>query len=170
MNTPSFVNKVNGFSLVELMVVVAIIAIIFGAALPAYQGYRDSALLNSVRADISEYRTEMERDYAANGFQYSPPNIELADYDDGGYSITVTYFDVNGATVNPPVNAQSYIVAAKPIDSGHGSKGMTGKGAFTLTSAGILCFSPNSDSPLITAFGDINSGNDDAPGKCPKQF
>jgi prepilin-type N-terminal cleavage/methylation domain-containing protein len=44
--------KINGFTLVELMTVVAIMAIIAAVAMPAYQGYietaREGVLINSI--------------------------------------------------------------------------------------------------------------------------
>ncbi len=40
-------NKINGFSLIELMIVVVIVGVLLGISLPAYQGY----VLRSHRAD-----------------------------------------------------------------------------------------------------------------------
>lgn len=43
-------NRSNGFTLVELMIVVAIIGIISAAALPAYQGYIETSKMTKVTA------------------------------------------------------------------------------------------------------------------------
>ena len=48
----------HGFTLIELMIVVAIIAILAAIALPAYDNYRKSAMENACLAEMKGYSNE----------------------------------------------------------------------------------------------------------------
>ncbi|MBT5228717.1 MAG: prepilin-type N-terminal cleavage/methylation domain-containing protein [Methylococcales bacterium] len=55
-------NKTNqsGFTLIELMIVVAIIGILASIAIPAYQDYIAKAQFTSALSEISPYKTKLE--------------------------------------------------------------------------------------------------------------
>ncbi len=55
-----------GFTLVELMVVVAIIGILFGVALPSYKDYVRRGSLSEATSALSDYRIKMEQYYQDN--------------------------------------------------------------------------------------------------------
>jgi type IV pilus assembly protein PilE len=65
---------VSGFTLIELMITVAIVGVLAAIAYPSYQIY----ILKSRRADamaaLSQAQTSIERCYAAN-FSYQIPNV-----------------------------------------------------------------------------------------------
>jgi prepilin-type N-terminal cleavage/methylation domain-containing protein len=60
MKTNQMTNKIkNGFTLIELMIVVAIIAILAAIAIPAYQNYRAKATAVSVLSDLRNAGSEI---------------------------------------------------------------------------------------------------------------
>ena len=62
-------NKTNqkGFTLIELMIVIAIVGILAAVALPAYQDYTIRAKLSEPMAVLSEAKTSMSEYYVAMG-------------------------------------------------------------------------------------------------------
>lgn len=52
--------KQTGFTLIELMIVVAIVAILAAIALPAYQSYTKKAKATEITAAIGQVKTELE--------------------------------------------------------------------------------------------------------------
>ena len=68
-----------GFTLIELMIVVAIIAILVSIAIPAYQNYLVRSQVLAALADISPGRTLFESHLLANGVTATnPTEIGLA--------------------------------------------------------------------------------------------
>lgn len=52
--------KQTGFTLIELMIVVAIVAILAAIALPAYQNYTKKAKMTEVASATGSYKTQVE--------------------------------------------------------------------------------------------------------------
>jgi len=59
-------NRVAGFTLIELMIAVAIIGILAGIALPAYMSYVTRGKLVPMTNSLTAYRTAMEQFYQDN--------------------------------------------------------------------------------------------------------
>lgn len=64
----------RGFSLIELMIAVAIVGVLTAAALPAYQGYSVRAKLSEVVLAMSACRTSISEIYQGGGSAPGPNN------------------------------------------------------------------------------------------------
>lgn len=92
----------KGFTLIEVMIVVAIIGILASIAIPAYDGYIESGMASEATATLANLRIQMEqcyqddRDYtncAANCAPASSQNFNFAcssTPDIDSYTITAT--------------------------------------------------------------------------------
>jgi type IV pilus assembly protein PilE len=116
-NTMSMRKKTRGFTLIEMMIVVAIIAIIAAFAFPAYQRYGQRArradgkeLLMRVAAAQERYYTNFNR-YATSPLTAATSlGLSSLTSQRGYYTIT----SANGATGN----TQSYVLTATPVAGG----------------------------------------------------
>lgn len=66
----------KGFTLIELMIVIAIVGILAAVALPAYQDYTIRARISEPLALLGEAKTSMTEYYIANGIL--PPDATAA--------------------------------------------------------------------------------------------
>lgn len=73
LSSESLVSKSNGFTLIELMIVVAIIAILAAIALPSYSNYIIGSKRTEAQAEMMALAQYMERQYNAS---FSYPNAE----------------------------------------------------------------------------------------------
>ncbi len=88
----------QGFTLIELMIVVAIIGILAAVALPAYQDYTKRAKVTEGLSLATSAKTAVAEN-AASGVAYgagwttpaSTPNVDKVEIDDTTGQITITY-------------------------------------------------------------------------------
>jgi type IV pilus assembly protein PilA len=68
----------SGFTLIELMIVVAIIGILAAVAIPSYQDYTARAQVAEGVSLTSQYKTSLAEYYASRGDFVTPANVTVA--------------------------------------------------------------------------------------------
>ncbi len=109
-------NIQQGFSLLELMIVVAIIGIISAIAVPAYQDYVTSAKTTEATSGLADLRVRLE--------QYYQDNRTYAGFVDGGCNFTSNNkpaIIAQNFSYQCVTNADSYRITA----TGNSGKGMS---------------------------------------------
>ena len=139
MKMQNFPAAMRGVTLIELMVVVAIVAIIFAFAFPSYERYivrAKRAVGQNVLLQVADRQQQFFMDnkqYAANmtnlGFGANPFIV-----DDDGQSTVATDPDAVYSVSLSNVTATSYTVTAAPV--GAQLKRDTHCGSLTITQAG----------------------------------
>jgi type IV pilus assembly protein PilA len=155
----TFKRAQQGFTLIELMIVVAIIGILAAVALPAYQDY-------TVRAKVTEGLSlavsakQAVTENASNGVFYNsgwtPPaatrNVSKIEIDEGAGFITITYtaaIDAGATMVLNPFNGAK--LAANLFSGGTGT-------VTTIPSAGSIGWNcTTADSPAVGVKGTLKS-------------
>lgn len=145
MSGDGMMSRINrsGFTLIELMIVVAIIAIIAAIAYPSYIKSVTKTKRSAAEACLSEYANYMERFYTTN-LRY--------DKDSAGNAIALPALDCSTAqnTGNdyqytlPVVTASTFTLTATPIgaqlsrDTQCGALSVDQTGAHTITGTGTV--------------------------------
>jgi prepilin-type N-terminal cleavage/methylation domain-containing protein len=115
--------KARGFTLVELLIVIAIIGLLAGIAVPAYHNYLDKARLTVSVSLMDAFRKDLEA-YQIEHAVY-PGTINFADFtDQNGHSVLLALTPaVARAKIfswdSYVVSVGTYTVTAKAIDSTH---------------------------------------------------
>lgn len=113
MHAKSLHRASAGFSLVELMIVVAIIAILGAIAVPSYLKYAQRSRRSDALAALTQDQGILERCYAQS-FNYT--NVKTATNGCGGLSATTNPSPKNYYNVALPVATTSaYTLTATPV-------------------------------------------------------
>ena len=127
----------KGFSLIELMVVLAIIGILAGFAIPSYQNQMQKGRASSAQGDLMNLaaRTEV---YRQGNLSYNGATAA------GVYSATSPsdasepHFNLNVAVIN---NGRDYRLSAMPVPGSRAA----GDGTFWYNPKGKSCWFPDND-------------------------
>lgn len=143
------IKKESGFTLIEVMLVVAIISLLAGIGYPAYQSYLEKARRADAKAALVSFANRMERYYTENytytgaangGNNTGPPDIfpTQAPLDGGSVYYNLSIQAADGA---------SFILRATPTGV------QSGDGFLEITSTGQRRWDMNND-------GAIGAGED----------
>lgn len=92
MNILKSIRKSKGFTLIELMIVVAIIGILAAVAIPAYNDYTQTTKASAGLAGLSSFKTTVAMCYQKQG--------ALDDCDSGSFGIPATIDASSTETIN----------------------------------------------------------------------
>lgn len=103
-----WINSISGFTLIELMVVVVIVAIFAAIAIPSYQQYIERKDLATAKQEALRLASELERfktrNFSYKGFDasylYTYTNV-----DNNGVSVTNSYYDNNAGQLFLPIGS-----------------------------------------------------------------
>lgn len=132
MNAP----KQRGFTLIELMIVVTIIAIIAGIAVSAFSGAGREAEQSRIMAEINSLNDAMSR-YYQGSYSYTGATIDALR---GGVNVSIAASPNYTVTLNN-LAGQTYILLATPV----AGSVVAGTGAYSIDETGRRCYYVGSD-------------------------
>ena len=101
----------RGFTLIELLIVVVIIGILAGIAIPKFANTKEKAYIAAMKADLRNLVTAQEA-YLAEQYTYAPDKATLNYRETRGVTVTLSNVVVNGwsaEAVHTGTNVRCYI-------------------------------------------------------------
>ena len=123
----------HGFTLIELMIVVAIIGVLAAIAYPSYQGYVERTNRADMMSELHNIASEIESRKLAQGSYSTISTAVMSDFDNKSYPAQGTALYT--VTVTPDPLTANWTITATPVT---GSR-MAGDGNITLNHQGLKC-------------------------------
>ena len=108
---PDDVMNMKGFSLVELMIALAIIGVISAIAYPSYQGYIQDTYHGQAQADVKACALALDR-YYPNAFTYVGGGTECTLWSPASGTEAARQYTLAVTAVAP---GQTYTITATPV-------------------------------------------------------
>ena len=140
----------QGFTLIELMIVVAIIAILAAIALPAYQDYVARSKAAAALADLASHKTQFEMD-KSEGRTPSVTSVGFQDEETGNCSTIAVDADGMTCTIRQPgrLGAGTVTIALNYADIEYDAAGQI------TTAGGFSCVTNGMEEKFVPANCDI---------------
>ena len=123
----------NGFTLIELMIVVAIIGVLAAIAYPSYQGYVERTNRADVMNEMQNIANTIESRKLAQGSYSTISTAVMNDFDNKDYPYQGTALYT--VTVTPDPLTANWTITATPVAGAR----MKGDGNITLNHQGLKC-------------------------------
>jgi general secretion pathway protein G len=106
----SVAKREEGFTLIELMIVIAVLGILAGIAIPRFSGVQEKAEDTNITSMAGTLRNAMEMYYASNGNYPASGDLDSTDYDGliNTDSMLNEYVDLP-AKDDLPISSSSYV-------------------------------------------------------------
>lgn len=127
----------RGFTLIELMIVVAILGIIAAIAYPSYLGYMEKGHRADMMSELHNIASEIQSRKLAQGSYSTISTAVMRDFNNKSYPAQGTALYT--VTVTPSPLTANWKITATPVTG----KRMAGDGDITLNYQGLKCRASN---------------------------